>query len=264
MNKFLTRSISGIVYAGLFIGATLVNHHILFILLFAFNIIGISECRSFLDKKNNLTVSIILSSTFFVISHLTFTNVISAKWQILYFILPFVYIVYSTFRKYNIVKEISADIFPIIYVTLPLILLNQINISHSEEQFPFVLAVLVLIWSNDSLAYLAGISFGKHKLIEHISPKKTWEGFFGGVIGSLAVAHAISYFNLNYNSIEWIALGLLIAVFSVIGDLFESALKRQAGIKDSGKIIPGHGGLLDRIDSLIFVSPAIYIFLQFT
>src|SRR5699024_5073105 len=119
----------------------------------------------------------------------------------------------------------------------------------------------VLIWSNDSFAYLIGKSIGKHKLFERISPNKTIEGFIGGLICTLLVGLLIHYITQIYTYQIWLGLALVTGIFGTFGDLIQSKLKRQAGVKDSGRVMPGHGGLLDRLDSIIFASSFIYSFL---
>jgi phosphatidate cytidylyltransferase len=126
---------------------------------------------------------------------------------------------------------------------------------------PWVILAFVVTWANDTFAYFAGHSFGRHKLYERISPKKTWEGFAGGVVGSVAGALVTRSLLLEGDLTAWgaVVIGLGSAVLGPIGDLAESMLKRAAGVKDSSRIIPGHGGLLDRIDALLFVAPWVYV-----
>jgi phosphatidate cytidylyltransferase len=127
-----------------------------------------------------------------------------------------------------------------------------------------VIAVFVSLWVCDSLAYFAGRFFGKHKLFERVSPKKTWEGAVAGCIGAVATFLAAQYYYLPYMSVgSAFVCGSIVGVFGQLGDLVESLLKRDAGVKDSSAIIPGHGGVLDRFDSLIFVSPMIFLYLDF-
>jgi phosphatidate cytidylyltransferase len=126
---------------------------------------------------------------------------------------------------------------------------------------PWVIMAFVVTWANDTFAYFAGHAFGRHKLFERISPKKTWEGFVGGAVGSVAGALAVRALLLPdaLGPGLAVAIGLGGAVLGPLGDLAESMVKRAAGVKDSGKIIPGHGGLLDRIDALLFVAPWVYV-----
>jgi phosphatidate cytidylyltransferase len=125
--------------------------------------------------------------------------------------------------------------------------------------FGWVILVFVVTWANDTLAFFAGRAFGRHRLLERISPKKTWEGFAGGAVGSVAGAFAVKALLLPAEP-AWACLAMAAggAVVGPAGDLAESLIKRGAGVKDSGRLIPGHGGLLDRIDALLFVAPWIY------
>ncbi len=125
---------------------------------------------------------------------------------------------------------------------------------------PWVILAFVVTWANDTLAYFSGHAFGKHKMCERISPKKTWEGFAGGVAGSVAGALVTQWLLLPALSAgAAVVVGLGASVVGPLGDLSESMLKRAAGVKDSGRIMPGHGGLLDRIDALLFVGPWVYV-----
>jgi phosphatidate cytidylyltransferase len=128
--------------------------------------------------------------------------------------------------------------------------------------FDWVIMAFVVTWANDTFAYFAGLLFGKHKLNERVSPKKTWEGFAGGAVGSLIGALAMQQLRLSVElmPVAALALGAGGAVVGPLGDLVESLLKRAFGAKDSSRLIPGHGGLLDRIDALLFVAPWIYVF----
>lgn len=134
--------------------------------------------------------------------------------------------------------------------------------SHGEEFSPYTVAGLfVLIWVNDTFAFIVGKSFGRHKLFPSISPKKTIEGFFGGLVFACIASYFIHKFThiLNFNI--WLSLALVMSILGTFGDLIESKLKREAGVKDSGTLMPGHGGLYDRLDSVLFASPFIYLVL---
>ena len=125
-----------------------------------------------------------------------------------------------------------------------------------------LLGSFILVWVNDSFAYLVGKNLGKQKLFEIISPKKTVEGFMGGLFFSCIASYFISTFTETLTFTSWLILAIIISVFGTLGDLIESKFKRQANVKDSGAIMPGHGGLLDRLDSIIFAAPFIYLFLR--
>jgi phosphatidate cytidylyltransferase len=125
-----------------------------------------------------------------------------------------------------------------------------------------VIGFFLLIWSNDTGAYLTGMTMGKHKLMERISPKKTWEGFFGGMIIAALVAWFLSRWLGVVDNIHWVIISVIISVAGTYGDLVESMLKRSLGVKDSGTIMPGHGGFLDRFDSAIISFPLVYLFIS--
>jgi len=124
-----------------------------------------------------------------------------------------------------------------------------------------LLGFFLLIWANDSGAYIVGSLVGKNKLFERISPKKTWEGFLGGGFFALMFAWLISYFVTEISLIDWLVVALITFVFGTFGDLIESLLKRMVKVKDSGNILPGHGGILDRFDSMIIAAPMVFIYL---
>jgi len=122
--------------------------------------------------------------------------------------------------------------------------------------------VLNLIWANDSGAYIVGSLIGKNKLFERISPKKSWEGFIGGGIFSMLAAWLISLFVVEISLIDWLVIAIITFIFGTFGDLIESLLKRMVKVKDSGHILPGHGGILDRFDSIIVSAPMVFIYLM--
>lgn len=124
-----------------------------------------------------------------------------------------------------------------------------------------IIGFFLLVWANDTGAYLSGVSFGKHKLMERISPKKTWEGFFGGLVTAAIVGWLLSGWLGVVDKFEWIIIAVIVAVAGTYGDLVESMLKRSIGVKDSGNIFPGHGGFLDRFDSVLISFPLVYLFL---
>lgn len=164
-------------------------------------------------------------------------------------------------------KELEYDsgklIFSIIYVVLPfgfaLGLPQRTYSSGVQGMYLEVFMLFILIWSSDSFAYFAGRLFGKHKMAPKISPKKTWEGFAGGVVLTLVLGFFVQKYFPELRG-NWVVIGFLVSVFAPLGDLVESQLKRTFGVKDSGSIIPGHGGVLDRLDSFIICAPVVYLY----
>ena len=158
------------------------------------------------------------------------------------------------------------SLFTQIYISLPMLMLTKMSFlqAHLIEAYDYipVLSLFILLWVSDTMAYLCGKVFGKHKLIERISPKKTWEGFFGGLIFSIIAALVLSFvFPYEIKRGLWLIYGFLVSLFGVFGDLFESLIKRTLKVKDSGNMIPGHGGILDRMDSCLLAIPAATLFL---
>lgn len=147
-------------------------------------------------------------------------------------------------------------------IFIPLIYKRELNTAYSISDAQLtMIGLLCIIWASDSFAYLAGKSFGKHKLFERVSPKKTIEGFVGGLVGAIVTASLISLYS-SKEMWQWVILAIVLVFMGTIGDLVESSFKRQANVKDSGTILPGHGGLLDRLDSLIFASPFAFLVLE--
>lgn len=159
----------------------------------------------------------------------------------------------------------------IFYIISGFVFLTLIPIMDIDGNFvpQLIVAVFILMWANDTFAFLIGKNFGKHKLLERVSPKKTIEGFIGGLMGSLLagfiIFKTIEFYRFldpeKYNIYVWLCLAVITSVFGTIGDLIQSKFKRQAGVKDSGIIMPGHGGMYDRLDSIIYASPFVYAFL---
>ncbi|MBO7235554.1 MAG: phosphatidate cytidylyltransferase [Alistipes sp.] len=161
------------------------------------------------------------------------------------------------------IVNVATTLAGAIYVALPMALMTIVPlILTGDYQWKaiYFLFYLFLVWGNDVFAYLAGVTMGRHKMCERLSPKKSWEGFAGGVLGSLAVG-AVGAAVTNGNYGLWLGLALVVSLSSVVGDLVESMFKRDAGVKDSGNIIPGHGGILDRFDAFILAAPFAFIYL---
>ena len=177
-------------------------------------------------------------------------------------LLPMMFI-YELYRKSTTpIANIGSTIMGIVYIAIPLSLLLFISVILGQGEWSplAILLYIFIIWANDVFAYLFGITLGKHRLFERISPKKSWEGFIGGILGAMAMGYVASLI-MNGNPIEWIGLALIAAISGVFGDLVESLFKRSVDVKDSGHILPGHGGWLDRFDALILSVPFVFLYL---
>ena len=160
-------------------------------------------------------------------------------------------------RGFSIQSPSTAARVSLGFLVLPAAIAGLIAVRSSSLQIGGLLTLFLLVWSADIGAYFAGRAFGRHKLAPAVSPGKTWEGFAGGMLSSTIVAAVLwNWLHPALSLIAWLVLCTLVAAISVVGDLTESLLKRQAGVKDSGKLLPGHGGVLDRIDSLLAAAPA--------
>jgi phosphatidate cytidylyltransferase len=165
------------------------------------------------------------------------------------------------------ISNFSKYLYLLGYITLPFVFITKITFGVNNYNPKIIIGLLILIWTNDTFAFIVGKSIGKHKLFERISPKKTIEGFFGGLIFAIFAGYLISIFLIkptaqfeNKSILIWLIIAAIVGVIGTIGDLIESKFKRIAGVKDSGRIMPGHGGVLDRLDSVIFAAPFIFLF----
>lgn len=166
-------------------------------------------------------------------------------------------------RKENAIKDALFTIGGVLYAVLPFSLLNIITLDSDLAFDPKpVIGIIFLIWSNDTFAYLGGSLYGKNKMMERVSPGKTWEGTLTGILLTFSLSFLFDSLICPLPAHLWLLLGVLVPLLATIGDLIESKLKREAGVKDSGSLMPGHGGILDRFDSLIFVAPFAYLILS--
>ena len=264
MNNMLTRAISGAVFVSLLVFSILYSPQTFLGLFYICMLIAIFEFSRMLKLKN---IWVYVLATLLYVSNcieLSKLNVLLADSTfVLIVLLLFVKQLFS--KNTNAVKELGNVGLTVLYASLPFIFIAKIpflNLTASYDNF-VILGLFILIWSNDTFAYLVGKSIGKHKLLERISPKKTIEGFFGGMISTLIIAYLLSLQFNTLSTMQWMVVGLLVSIFGVLGDLIASMFKRQTGVKDTGNIIPGHGGIIDRLDSIIFASPFIYIYLKF-
>lgn len=167
-------------------------------------------------------------------------------------------------KKEEVVSHLGKIFLTIIYIVVPFTLIVQIPFLNASFNYvnTTILGVFILIWTSDTFAFLVGKNFGKHKLLKRISPNKTIEGFIGGMVFTFLASLVLANQFTSLTQKQWLVIAGIVSVFGVLGDLIESMFKRQAGVKDSSNLIPGHGGFLDRFDSVIFAAPFIFIYLQ--
>ena len=263
MNESLVRSLSGVVYVLLLIVATMFSQNSFLLLFGVFLFIATIEFCDLvnMNKFQAVGISAIL---FFLFSF--FQISISTKLLLiigsLFVIVKLIYLLFTNSTiKFD---SVSKYVYLIGYVVLPIIILTKIptNVFGVDYKPEIIISIFILIWTNDTFAYIVGKSIGKTKLFESISPKKTIEGFIGGVIFAAIAGIFIAKYYVILPLYFWVIVAIIIGVFGTIGDLVESKFKRLANVKDSGTIMPGHGGILDRLDSAIFVAPFLYLFLE--
>jgi phosphatidate cytidylyltransferase len=266
MRNLITRLISGFFYVSLFIFATLFDAKSYIAITSIFAAICIWEFSKIVKFKNIIPYILLGIMVYFFVypySNSFFTlDIISGG--TVGGLLILIYLLYS--KKVIKTETLSQRLFlQLIYIVLPFYYLISIPFVFGEYQPKIVIAILIFIWVNDSFAYLVGKNFGKRKLFESVSPKKTIEGFIGGWVFSLIAAFFISqqHNNSDINLVDWIIIASILSIIGTIGDLVESKFKRQANVKDSGTIMPGHGGMLDRLDSLFFAAPFVFLYLHF-
>ena len=260
MNETLKRAISGAVYIILLLGCILHSRESLALLFGVFLGIAVYEFCKILHLNFWICLVISIVAYYFLWDKenwfntrtiLTLTSTIIA-----------IKLIFYLFNQQKTNFHLFTRYFLWIgYLLFTFILTNYVPMGVHGYNPKILISIFILIWTNDTFAYLVGKNFGKHKLFPIISPKKTIEGFVGGLFFAIVSGMILSHFYIGAkNFYFWIIIAIIVSIFSTLGDLIESKFKRVAGIKDSGKIMPGHGGILDRLDSIIFVIPFINLF----
>lgn len=262
MNNMTQRAITGTLFVAGIVAMVTYGSMSTLILLSLIGFIGLYEYFNIICKgKPGVKHWALILSGGFIIPLVQISGILPVL-----LILPVIFMLYAILNLFAEDRKwanIGQSLFGLMYISVPLIMLY-----HSVYVFPDyggsnlfegakalkALNLFVLIWSSDTFAYISGKAFGKHKLFEKISPGKTWEGFAGGALLTMVLSYFLAGF-FGINPILNIVIGLLTVVFGTLGDLVESMLKREYGIKDSGKILPGHGGVLDRFDALLVSLP---------
>ena len=272
MKNFITRAITGLLFVVIMVGGILYNALSFGFLFALISMLTVFEFGQLVNQSGEVYISKVLTSIGAVYLFLAFMaysmNVEGVR----------IFTPYLAFLLFILIKELyqkrenpignwAYSMLSQLYIALPFAMLNLLGFQGNAEDGSiaynpiFPLSIFIFLWLSDTGAYCFGSLLGQHRLFERISPKKSWEGSIGGGIVSLASAFALAYFFPFMTYAEWTGLALTVVVFGTWGDLVESLMKRQLGVKDSGNFLPGHGGLLDRFDSSLIAIPAAVIYL---
>ncbi len=272
-NDLITRTGAGIIYILVILLGVLGGRFTFLAVFGAILGIGLFEFYRMVEKDTSHAISKIYNVVMGIILFLSVSLYIE---DISLYALPAAILVYLLIliasavfiRRNDIFHGIIYSVFGQIYITMPLSLLmlisysNQYNLTGESYDWVPILALFVFLWVNDTAAYFIGSLIGKHKLMEHISPKKSVEGFIAGILFTLLASFIFARLYPEFSTAFWVGYGVVVALFGTLGDLFESLIKRTCSVKDAGNLIPGHGGILDRIDSLLTAVPAAYLYLM--
>jgi phosphatidate cytidylyltransferase len=277
LNTFFRRTLTG-AWIVIFILGGFWLHPISFYITGLVLVIG-TQYEYYLMIKNNgvkpqMLAGIITGITVYTLSTLIARGAVSKKLFLVLIPMMLIMMVFELYRKQDKpFDSLAQTFFPVLYTVVPFSMFpfaafsrTGLNSLLSHENIIFspgiIIGFFILLWANDSGAYLTGMAFGRHKLMERISPKKTWEGFVGGLIIASIAAWFLSDWLGVVNKIHWVVISIIVSVAGTYGDLIESMLKRSTGVKDSGTVMPGHGGFLDRFDSTIVSFPLVYLFIS--
>ncbi len=261
MKELLRRLITGVVYVVLLLSAVFLSSDAFDFLFMVFGLACLYEYKRITSLKGY--------HIFIAYLALWWAYIYIIKDRHLINILMFVtltvnaaLIAYLFSKQKKMFTTLQKFIIGLFYIGGGCIFLTMIPYKENEFAKFLIMGIFVLIWVNDSFAYLVGKSIGRTKLFPSISPKKTWEGTLGGLVFALIAAYFMSLYEPNISMMQWLILATVVVITGSIGDLIESKFKRAAGVKDSGAILPGHGGMLDRLDSLVFAAPFAYLTLN--
>jgi phosphatidate cytidylyltransferase len=264
MGNLATKSITGLLFGIIVIGSIIYGPYTQASVFSIFMLLGLIEFYRIFNLHPFIRVS---KEIGVFIGVFIFSLLVGVSLEILplisitvIFPLFFTLILNELWKKHeNPIINISVLVFGILYIVIPFYLTIDLNLRNTSQfQLPLVIGMFLLIWTNDCFAYSTGRLFGKRKLFERISPNKTWEGAIGGILFTLILGYIIGAFINKGDELFWVVSALIIAPCSIYGDLLESLFKRSLNIKDSGNILPGHGGILDRFDAVLFTIPFFY------
>ncbi len=266
MSSFLKRALTGFVFVTVLISSIYFSKYSYAVLMALVIILAVNEFHSLLYKEKKITFIGSVSALLLFITNYLYASNLATVEILLLNLLFFIAIPITELFKTNKspFQHIGAIYIETLYLALPFSLFNYMVFGqNSDYSSTILLAFFFMVWANDTGAYLVGSQIGRTPLFKKHSPKKTVEGGLGGVAFSLLIAYLFFRFVGVLELENWLIIALIISVFGTLGDLVESMLKRSLNIKDSGTLLPGHGGILDRFDSVILASPMVFLYLQF-
>jgi phosphatidate cytidylyltransferase len=270
LKNLITRTLTAAAFVAVLLGCTWYSQLSFILLFLLITVLGMWEFYSLVEKKEGVkpqkflgtfTGALVFACNAAVTFHIYEGP---PDKRLLLLCIPFVFLIFITelfTKKENPFHNIAFTVLGIFYVAVPFSLLNYILTITGTYSFHILFGCWFILWSNDSGAYLAGSAFGKHKLFPRVSPGKSWEGSIGGAIIAYIVTWIISGWYCDISHSDWYIIAGIMIVIGTLGDLVESLFKRSLGVKDSGNLLPGHGGILDRFDSLIMATPFIFTYL---
>jgi len=258
MREILRRLITGVVYVILLLSAVFLSSDAFDFLFMVFGLACLYEYKRLVLLKGH-HIFIAYLALWWAYIYLIHDKVLINILMFLTITVNFVLLFYLFSNKEKFFNTFQKFIIGLFYIGGGCIFLTMIPYKDNEFAKYLIMGIFILIWVNDSFAYLVGKTLGRTKLYPSVSPKKTWEGTIGGLIFTLAAAYIMARYEPIVNPLQWVILAAVIVLMGSLGDLIESKLKRAAGVKDSGAILPGHGGMLDRLDSLVFAAPFAYL-----
>lgn len=269
MNDLLKRSVTGIIFVGVLLAGTMIHPFVFAIVFISLLVLTQFEFYKLVENAGyspQKLVGIIIGAIQFLVCFLAVLKIIPYQFCLLFF--PFIILIFLfevIRKKTSTLQNSLITLAGFLYVSVPFSLLNFIVFPGFPENnlfYPWILTgILFIVWICDSMAYFAGSMFGKHKMAKNISPKKSWEGLIAGAVFAIIMGILNAVIFQSLSMISWIVIAILTVLFGTFGDLFESKIKRDLNIKDSGNILPGHGGFLDRFDSLLFAIPVVYVWI---
>ena len=271
-SNFLQRAITGILFVGVLVGCILYDPWTFSALFVVISALTIREFGHLINQVEGVSINkniTMLAGVYLYMAVMAFCTNLSGSKIFLPYLLLIMYLMISELylKKENPVMNWAYSMLSQLYIALPFAMLNVLSfhtspMDTSVSYNPILpLSVFVFIWLSDTGAYCVGSLIGRHRLFERISPKKSWEGSIGGGIVAIGSSFIFAHYFPIMNMAEWAGLALIVVIFGTWGDLTESLLKRQLHIKDSGAILSGHGGMLDRFDSALMAIPAAVVYL---